>query len=215
MSQIKVPYSRSIEELAGELKVEIDSGLSPAEAEKRTEQYGLNRLEVESSISPFQIFLRQFKDLMVLILLAAVGIAFGTWYVEGAHGFPADATIILAIVVANAVLGFLQEYGAERAIEELQKSAITKARVRRDGKVVSVDQDHLVPGDVILLSEGDKIPADAILAQASHLRVNESLLTGESVPVRKKVILLMILPWLSSYFQFTVFCAKITSQEKR
>ncbi len=187
MSQIKVPYSRPVEDLAGELKVEISSGLSPAEAEKRTEQYGLNRLEVESSISAFQIFLRQFKDLMVLILLAAVGIAFGTWYVEGAHGFPADATIILAIVVANAVLGFLQEYGAERAIEELQKSATTKARVRRDGKVIGVDQDHLVPGDVILLSEGDKIPADAILAQASHLRVNESLLTGESVPVDKAV----------------------------
>lgn len=187
MNQIKFPYSRTIEDLARELQVEIGTGLSPGEAEKRTEQYGLNRLEIASSISAFGIFVRQFKDLMVLILLAAVAIAFGTWYVEGAHGFPADATIILAIVVANAVLGFLQEYGAERAIEELQKSAVTKARVRREGKMISVDQDHLVPGDVILLSEGDKIPADSILAQASHLRVNESLLTGESVPVDKSV----------------------------
>lgn len=187
MNQIKAPYSRSVEDLAGELQVDIATGLSPAEATSREERYGPNRLEIESAISPFQIFVRQFKDLMVLILLAAVGIAFLTWYVEGAEGFPADATIILVIVVANAVLGFLQEYGAERAIEELQKSATTKARVKRDGKVVSVDQDHLVPGDVISLSEGDKVPADAILVQASHLRVNESLLTGESVPVDKLV----------------------------
>ncbi len=187
MSQIKVPYARSAEQLATELSVDMSTGLSPSEAEQRSEKYGLNRLEIASAISPFQIFIRQFKDLMVLILIAAVAVAFGTWAMEGAHGFPADATIILAIVVANAVLGFLQEYGAERAIEELQKSAVTKARVRRDGKMISIEQDHLVPGDVILLSEGDKIPADAILSQASHLRINESLLTGESVPVDKMV----------------------------
>ena len=187
MNSIKFPYSRQAEELLKELEVELETGLSKAEAKARQEKYGPNQLELGDPISPWQIFLRQFQDLMVLILVAAVVIAFGTWWMEGAEGFPADAVVILAIVVANAVLGFLQEYGAERAIEELQKSTTTKARARRDGEVQNLDQEHLVPGDIILLSEGDKVPADAILLSASHLRSNESMLTGESVPVDKKV----------------------------
>ena len=181
------PHARDPQELAGDFEVNLETGLSADEARRRTEKYGPNRLQVASAISPWQIFLRQFQDLMVLILVAAVAIAFGTWYMEGAHGFPADATVILAIVVANAVLGFLQEYGAERAIEELQKTAVTKARVRRNGQVENLAQEELVPGDVILLSEGDKVPADAVLVSASHLRSNESMLTGESVPVDKQV----------------------------
>ncbi len=187
MQRPEKPFARTSEELAKELEVRIDTGLSATEVARRIETFGPNRLEIASTISPWQIFLRQFQDLMVLILVAAVVIAFFTWWVEGAHGFPADATIILAIVVANAILGFLQEYGAERAIEELQKSTTTKARVKRDGDVASLNQEELVPGDVVLLSEGDKVPADAILVTASHLRVNESMLTGESVPVDKKV----------------------------
>lgn len=181
----QAPFTRSHEELTHELEVKIESGLSSEQARQRVQEFGPNRLELASAISPWRIFLRQFQDLMVLILIAAVSIAFLTWWMEGAHGFPADATIILAIVVANAVLGFLQEYGAERAIEELQKSTTTKARARRDGQVVNLDQEELVPGDIVLLSEGDKVPADLILVSASRLRANESMLTGESVPVDK------------------------------
>lgn len=183
----EAPFSRTPDELASTLQVACDQGLSSAEAAARRHQFGPNRLEIASSVSAWKIFLRQFQDLMVLILVAAVAIAFLTWYMEGAKGFPADATIILAIVVANAILGFLQEYGAERAIEELQKSTTTKARVRRDGQVANLAQEELVPGDVVLLSEGDKVPADAILLSCSRLRSNESMLTGESVPVDKQV----------------------------
>lgn len=181
------PYALTPQELAAHHGVDTSTGLDEAEVRRRIEAHGPNRLEPGSAISPWTIFLRQFQDLMVLILVVAVAIAFISWWLEGAHGFPADAVIILAIVVANAILGFLQEYGAERAIEELQKSTTTKARVLRQSKVSSVLQEELVPGDVILLSEGDKIPADAILLSASHLRSNESMLTGESVPVDKKV----------------------------
>ena len=180
-------YAMSPDELALHHQVDIATGLSAEEARQRLEQHGPNRLEVGSAISPWRIFLRQFQDLMVLILAVAVAIAYFSWWIEGAHGFPADATIILAIVVANAVLGFLQEYGAERAIEELQKSTTTKARALRQGQVSSIAQEELVPGDVILISEGDKVPADAILLKASHLRCNESMLTGESVAVDKTV----------------------------
>ena len=181
------PYALNPEELALEHIVDLSIGLDAVEVAKRMERYGPNRLDLGSAISPWRIFLRQFQDLMVLILVVAVLIAFLSWWVEGAHGFPADAVIILVIVVANAILGFLQEYGAERAIEELQKSTTTKARVLRHGQISSIAQEELVPGDVILLSEGDKVPADAILVKASHLRSNESMLTGESLPVDKKV----------------------------
>lgn len=187
MQRPDAPFARTPEQLAEDLEVRVETGLTRDEAARRVEEFGPNRLEIASAISPWKIFLRQFQDLMVLILVAAVAIAFFTWWVEGANGFPADATIILAIVIANAALGFLQEYGAERAIEELQKSTTTKARVRRDGEVALLAQEELVPGDIVLLSEGDKVPADAVLALASHLRVNESMLTGESVPVDKKV----------------------------
>lgn len=180
------PHSLEAEALLGALEVDAEQGLSDAEVASRQETFGLNRLEATSTVSPWQIFLRQFQDLMVAILMAAVAIAFGTWWLEGAKGFPADAVIISAIVVANAVLGFFQEYGAERAIEELQKSTISEVKVVRDGRRASLEQSQLVPGDIIELSEGDKVPADAVLLKASHLSADESMLTGESVAVSKK-----------------------------
>ncbi len=181
------PHSQSIEQLLEALQADRDQGLSDAEAQSRLERYGPNVLQLGDPISPWKILLRQFQDLMVAILLVAVGVAVLAWYVEGAEGVPSDALVILAIVIANAVLGFVQEYSAERAIEELQRTTTTKAKVLRDGGVVNLDQDRLVPGDVIEVGEGDQIPADAVLFQASHLMVNESMLTGESVPVNKSV----------------------------
>lgn len=187
MKRPQATYAYPPEELLRALEVEVASGLSSAEALRRLEEFGPNRLEAASTISPWRIFLSQFQDLMVMILMAAVVIAFASWWIEGAQGFPADAVIILVIVVANAALGFLQEYAAERAIEELQKSTTTKARVCRDGQVANLGQEELVPGDIILLGEGDRVPADAILLVASHLRTNESMLTGESSAVGKSV----------------------------
>ncbi len=174
-------------ELCQQLRVDPERGLTSAEVEQRLERFGPNRLSNESAISPWQILLSQFQDAMVLILLAATAVALGAWWMEGAHGIPYDGIIILIIVVANAALGFTQEYQAERTLEALQQSAEVKTRVLREGQLVGEGHERLVPGDLISLSEGDRVPADGVLLRASHLMVDESPLTGESVPVAKAV----------------------------
>lgn len=151
------------------------------------QRHGPNQLEEHRKISPLELLLNQFKDLMVLILLLATVVAFISWWMAGAEGFPSDAVVILAIVLANASLGFTQEYRAEKTIEELQRSTVVKTRVLRQGKIVSEEQVRLVPGDLVLVSEGDRVPADLRLVEGAHLRTDESILTGESVPCSKKV----------------------------
>jgi Ca2+-transporting ATPase len=181
------PHTLQVDELLGDLATDQVTGLSEGEVEKRREQFGPNQFQESEPISPWAILVRQFQDLMVLILLIATGIAFATWWLEGGEGFPSDGTVILAIVIANAILGFSQEYQAERTIEELQKSTAAKARVVREGRERTVEQSELTLGDIVLLGEGDRVPADLILIRSSHLQANESMLTGESVPVAKKV----------------------------
>ena len=160
-------------------------GLGQAEVERRQLEFGPNLVETQAPLSPWLILLRQFKDLMVLILLVASVVAFASWWAQGAEGVPADAMIILVIVIANGLLGFAQEYGAEKTIRSLRASTQGKARVIRDGAAQMVDFQTLVPGDLVVCSEGDLVPADALLLKATHFRVNESMLTGESVPVSK------------------------------
>ncbi|MGE0487912.1 MAG: cation-translocating P-type ATPase [Vulcanimicrobiota bacterium] len=181
------PHSLAVEDLIGQLEVTAEHGLSAAEVDRRLDHFGPNRFAEESKISPFSILLGQFKDTMVLILLAATVVAFGAWYTEGAHGVPYDALIILAIVVANALLGFTQEYQAERTLEALQQATEVKTRVLREGAQQAVTHEQLVPGDILYLSEGDRIPADGVLLKASHFQSDESPLTGESLPVSKRV----------------------------
>lgn len=168
-----------------ELNVVPSQGLPPDEVARRLEQHGPNQLEEHRGISPWKLLLSQFQDLMVLILLFATLVAFLSWWMAGAEGFPSDAVVILAIVLANAALGFTQEYRAEKTIEELQRSTVAKSRVLREGKIVSVEQTQLVPGDLVLVSEGDRVPADLRLLESAHLRTDESILTGESVPCDK------------------------------
>jgi calcium-translocating P-type ATPase len=179
-------FTQSASGLLDTFSVCPDSGLLHDEALRRIRRDGPNALEQKRRISWLNILANQFKNLMVVILLAAVAIALLAWYLEGAHGFPGDAAIILAIVVANAGLGFFQEYGAEKAIEELQRAARTRTRALRGGEIVELPQESLVVGDIVVLSEGDKVPADCILLSSSGLRSNESLLTGESLPVDKE-----------------------------
>lgn len=181
------PYACSPDELGAALSVSLTRGLSEAEVVCRRQQFGDNSLQAAEPISALRIFLRQFQDLMVLILVAATGIAVLSWMLEGAHGLPADAIIIGAIIVLNAGLGFAQEFKAEKTVQELQRSTTARAQVVRDGQARLVERVELVPGDLVILGEGDKVPADLVLLEASSLQVNESLLTGEAEVVRKRV----------------------------
>ena len=154
------------------------AGLSSAEADQRLAQYGPNELQETRRISPWAILLEQFKNVLIIILLIAVGLS----TILG-HGI--EAIAITVIVLFAVGLGFIQEYRAERAIEALRQMAAPTATVLRDGDDVELPARNLVPGDVILLEAGDRVPADARLIEAINLQVEEAALTGESVPVEK------------------------------
>ncbi len=172
---------------AERLKSGLTAGLSPQEAAQRLEQDGPNELEAAEPISAWRILLNQFANLMVLILIAAAGIALLSWWLDGATGLPSDALVVAAIVILNAVLGFFQEYRAERTLQELKRVTSARAQVVRGGSALSLERSELVVGDLVVLQEGDKVPADLLLVEAQRLQIDESLLTGESEPVRKRV----------------------------
>jgi Ca2+-transporting ATPase len=163
-----------------ELKVNTHQGLSQPEAQKRRETYGPNELIEHGAKEPWRILLDQFKETMVLVLIIAaiVSAILGDWK---------DAIAILAIVVLNAILGFVQEYRAEKAMQALKQMAAPIVRVRRDGQVLEINAPDLVPGDIILLEAGSAVPADARLLESASLRVAEASLTGESQPIDKQV----------------------------
>ena len=156
-------------------------GLSSQEASQRLAEYGHNELDEGEKRTLLMKFLDQFKDLMIIILIAA---AILTVITEGSHGLT-DAVIILAVVILNAAFGVYQEGQAEAAIEALKSMSSPIARVRRDNHVVEVDSKELVPGDIVLLEAGDVVPADMRLLEANSLKIEEAALTGESVPVDK------------------------------
>jgi len=153
-------------------------GLPTAEAEDRQKQYGKNELTEKKKISVFVLLLHQFKDVMVLILLAAAAISF-------AVGDLKDAIVILIIVLLNAIIGFVQEYRAEKAMEALKKMSAFTASVRRGGNIVQLPASELVPGDIIILEAGMSVPADIRLSEVHSLKVEEASLTGESNAVEK------------------------------
>ncbi len=171
-------YQRTREDLVSSLQTDIEHGLSSQEAKARLEKFGPNKLAEEKAIPVWQKFINQFKDVLIIILIIAA-------IISGAMGELADAIIILAIVVVNAILGVVQEGRAEKAIAALQKISAPEARVLRDGKQVMLATEDLVVGDIILLEAGDIVPADTRLLQSSNLKVEEASLTGESVPVEK------------------------------
>lgn len=187
---VKLPdhsYTQTPAELEAALATSFSAGLSDDEVRRRREEFGDNSLQAGEPISALRIFFRQFQDLMVLILVAATGIALLSWMLDGAHGLPADAIIIGAIIAFNAVLGFAQEFKAEKTVQALQRSTTARAQVVRGGEAHLVERTELVPGDVVILGEGDRVPADLILIEASALQVNESMLTGEAEVVHKRV----------------------------
>ncbi|UCE43922.1 MAG: cation-translocating P-type ATPase [Candidatus Bathyarchaeota archaeon] len=156
-----------------------EKGLSEEEAQRRLEEFGPNELVEKKRVTPLQIFLGQFKDVFVVMLLAAIGISI-------AIGEIVDASTIGAIVVLNAIVGFVQEYRSERAMEAMKKLTAPRARVLREGKEKFIPAKEVVPGDIALLESGDRIPADARLVAMVDLKTDEAVLTGESTPVDKR-----------------------------
>ncbi|MBW8270865.1 cation-translocating P-type ATPase [Caldovatus aquaticus] len=167
------------EAVAARLASSATAGLTREEAARRLAVHGRNELEARKGRGPLAIFLRQFADFMILLLVAAAGISALIGEIE-------DLVAILAIVVLNAAVGFVQEYRAERALQALKELAAPRARVLRDGQAASVPAAELVPGDLVLLEAGAVVPADLRLVEAVQLRVEEAALTGESQPVEKR-----------------------------
>ncbi|QNO16335.1 calcium-translocating P-type ATPase, SERCA-type [Alkalicella caledoniensis] len=168
----------SLKEIQSKLVTDFERGLNSKQHQQRLKKDGENILQKTHSISPISIFLSQFKDAMVLVLLMAT-------LISGILGEIYDGITIVIIIMLNAVLGFIQEYKAEKSLQALSKLTAPKTKVIRDGKTVNVDTKELVVGDIVLLSSGDKVPADLRIIEEYSLEVDESALTGESVPVVK------------------------------
>jgi len=177
----KLPWhSMEIDSLLRDLDTDPQQGLAVEEARRRLETYGYNELKEEEKASPFTIFINQFKNILIIILLIAIALS-------AIIGEVVEAAIIGAIVIFCAALGFIQEYRAERALEALKKMLSATIRVLRDGKEEEIPSKELVHGDILLLEAGDRIPADARLIEIHSLRCDEAPLTGESVSVGKDI----------------------------
>ncbi len=171
-------HALSIDEVASRLQVDRE-GLSRDEAERRLAEYGPNELQAAHRTSPWAILFAQFKNVLIVILLIAIGIS-------AFLGHGVEAIAIAVIVLFAVLLGFIQEYRAERAIEALRRMAAPTVAVIRNGREVKIEARDLVPGDVMLLHAGDKVAADARITQSVNLKADEAALTGESVPVEKR-----------------------------
>jgi Ca2+-transporting ATPase len=187
-------HSSTYEDVEEKLETSIEKGLTESEAQKRIETYGKNELIKEKGKTALQIFINQFKDFLIYLLMFAIviSIIIGVWEASepGAEAWSTeytDAIVIAAILIVNAILGFYQEYQAEKSLESLKKLAPHFAKVRRDGRVIEINVEDVVPGDIVLFEEGDKFPADLRIYKEFSLYVDEAILTGESRPVKKQL----------------------------
>jgi Ca2+-transporting ATPase len=165
-------------EICKKLSVEPEKGLSDREVTRRLMEFGHNSLIIKKGVNPVFLFLGQFKDFMVLVLMVAT-------LISGLLGEIADAVTILAIILVNAVLGFIQEYRAEKSMESLRSLTAPEAVVLRNNTVMKIPAAELVPGDIVMVEAGDRVPADIRWLKTTSLRVEESALTGESQAVAK------------------------------
>jgi Ca2+-transporting ATPase len=172
-------YQKSTEEVIKDLR-SSDRGITSSDARERLLEYGYNKLDEIRQRTVFMMFLDQFRDFMIMVLIAAA-------VVSGLIGEIVDTIAIVVIIVLNAVLGFIQEYRAEKAMQALKNMASPNALVRRDSGPVSIPASEIVPGDVVLLEAGKIVPADMRLTESAQLRIEEAALTGESVPVYKEI----------------------------
>src|SRR5262245_44307500 len=173
-------HAMAAEDVLERLGTAATTGLDPAEASSRLQKYGPNRLPEGKKRGPFMRFVSQFNNILVFVLLAAgfIKLMLNLWI---------DAAIIFGVVILNALLGFIQEGKAEKALDSIRNMLSAEARAVRGGEARMTPADQLVPGDVVLLESGDKVPADLRLVDAKNLRTEEAALTGESVPAEKTV----------------------------
>lgn len=186
-SAVASPYRLSAAEVVARLKSDAAHGLSESEAARRLGEYGANQLQAKPPVPGWKKFLAQFEDPLVLLLIVATVISLIAWGLEGFPGFPFEAFVIVAIVVLNAVIGYIQASRAEAAVAALQKMTSAHATVIRGSKQLSVPSAALVPGDILLIEEGNSITADGRLLEVTSLQIAEAALTGESHPVTKDV----------------------------
>ncbi|SFU54327.1 cation-translocating P-type ATPase [Nitrosospira multiformis] len=187
----KDSYQQSIQELASAYETNTQLGLSDTEALARLDRYGRNELPAGKVVPRWQKFLAQFQNVLVILLLIATAISAGLWLYERESALPYEAIAIFAVVLLNAIMGYIQESRAEEAVAALRQMSAARAKVIRGGVQRSVVATELVPGDIILVEEGDTIPADARLIQTTALQTTEAALTGESLPVSKDTELIM------------------------
>jgi len=179
------PYRQTVEHVVVTFGTDAGFGLAQEEARSRLAVYGKNELPAEKPVPAWRKFLAQFTDVLVLLLIAAATISAGLWLYERDSAAPYEAVAILAIVLLNAVLGYVQQARAEQAVAALRQMSAAHATVIRDGSRQSILATELVPGDVVLIEEGDTVPADARLIRSAALHIAEAALTGESLPVSK------------------------------
>ena len=177
-------HSSSVEEIAKNLKTNINIGLPDDEAQKRFERYGPNNLKEKKKESIFVKFIKQFNDFMIITLIIAAIISAVVSKLNGEADY-IDSIIIVAIVIFNAIMGLVQEQKAEKSLEALKKMTAPNAKVRRNGRVQEIDATLVVPGDIVILEAGNYVPADCRLINSYNLKIEESALTGETIPSLK------------------------------
>jgi Ca2+-transporting ATPase len=181
----ELAYRQSVSEVLTGLRTDARQGLSAGEARARLDKYGKNELAREKPVPWWRKFLRQFQDMLVVLLLIATAISTALWVYERDSALPYEAVAIFAIVLLNAVMGYVQTSRAEQAIASLRAMSPPEASVFREGRRQKVPAAELVPGDIMLVEEGDRIAADARLIESTALKTAEAALTGESLPVAK------------------------------
>ena len=187
---LSTAYRRTVEDVLAALATDAEEGLTEDEARARLERHGRNELVTEKAVPGWRRFLAQFRDVLVILLLVATGVSAGLWAFEGSAAMPYEAIAILAVVLLNATMGFIQESRAEAAVAALRSMSAADAAVIRGGERRSVPATDIVPGDIILVEEGDTIPADARLIESIGLQTAEAALTGESLPITKDTTLI-------------------------
>ena len=174
----------SVRETCERLKTNSVNGLTKDEAEERIKKYGENKLTEKKKEGMMAKFIKQFNDFMIIILIIAALISAIMSYVEGSKDY-LDSIIIIFIVILNAIMGVVQESKAEKSLDALKKMSAPTAKVKRDGMIKTVPSTEVVPGDIIIIETGSYIPADSRLIKTYNLKVEESALTGETVPTLK------------------------------